>query len=212
MGRLTPTHELLLERRLFSVKAAAFCGGGGWENAGRRGNVSREEDYCSCLRSNRGAQAFALASPGAQRVDLGLEPCGVLDLQVQRTPHFNQKGFYPREACRDGSHDGDDCREHLHISGGLSFRHGFDSEPGRRDTRNPGSKKRGPCGPLSSTRDRCWVRSDPDDYVVRNAVARLLSASSRVLRDVAIFMRMWLAPPLPYDDPAFMCTFAVFTK
>ena len=57
----------------------------------------------------RRAQGVALdASPGAQRVHLGLEPCGVLDLQVQRAPHFKQERFYPREACRDGSHDGED--------------------------------------------------------------------------------------------------------
>src|SRR5258708_21210527 len=45
-----------------------------------------------------------------------------------------------------------------------------------------------------------------------SAAARLLSASSSVLRDVAIFMRMWFSPPTPYDAPWFMCTLAVLTK
>src|SRR5947208_11383915 len=51
-----------------------------------------------------------------------------------------------------------------------------------------------------------------EDVVRSNAVARLLSANSRVLRDVAIFIRMWPSPPYPYDEPAFMWTFALFTK
>jgi hypothetical protein len=45
-----------------------------------------------------------------------------------------------------------------------------------------------------------------------SAVARLLSASSSVLREVAMFMRMWFSPPYPYDEPAFMCTFAALTR
>src|SRR5712692_876743 len=39
------------------------------------------------------------------------------------------------------------------------------------------------------------------DAVFFNALARLLSASSSVLRDVAMFIRMWFAPPRPYDAP-----------
>ena len=38
------------------------------------------------------------------------------------------------------------------------------------------------------------------------------SASSTCLRDVAMFIRMWPPPPLPYALPGFMCTPARSTK
>ena len=39
-------------------------------------------------------------------------------------------------------------------------------------------------------------------YAFLNALAMLLNASSRVLRDVAIFIRIWFSPPDPNHFPA----------
>ena len=49
-------------------------------------------------------------------------------------------------------------------------------------------------------------------YADLRALAMLLSANSSVLREVAIFIRMWLIPVWPHHDPATMWTFALFTK
>ena len=79
-----------------------------------------------------------------QRVNLRLEPRGVLDLRVQRSPHFQQQGFYPSEACADGAHDGEDDRGYFHTGGtGFSFRHRFDSRDRAGQTWNARVKEKG---------------------------------------------------------------------
>ena len=39
-------------------------------------------------------------------------------------------------------------------------------------------------------------------YARRSALATFVSATSSVLRDVAMFIRIWPSPPNPYDVPA----------
>src|SRR5262245_9975704 len=49
-------------------------------------------------------------------------------------------------------------------------------------------------------------------YAFLSALAMLDSAASRVLRDVAMFIRIWPAPPVPYEAPCVMWTFAFRTR
>lgn len=47
------------------------------------------------------------------------------------------------------------------------------------------------------------VGQNESRYVLLRAFAILSSANATSFRDVARFIRMWPAPPVPYDDPGF---------
>ena len=49
---------------------------------------------------------------------------------------------------------------------------------------------------------RCSDCSPQRPYARRSALATFVSATSSVLRDVAMFIRIWPSPPNPYDVPA----------
>src|SRR3954470_20598978 len=71
----------------------------------------------------------------------------------------------------------------------------------------PPTRRVGAAEPLQ--RQSISVRSGDAFF---SAFARFVSATSSVLREVAMFIRMWFSPPLPYELPAFRCTLAWRTK
>src|SRR5262249_33451695 len=97
--------------------------------------------------------------------------------------------------------DRDDRRHLVHVAACQPPVAGSDFEHATGSRRRPdGSQRREPL-PLGVLVDQSIsVRSGATDF---NAFARLPSAISSVLRDVAMFMRMWFAPPSPYDAPWF---------
>lgn len=72
-----------------------------------------------------------------------------------------------------------------------------------------GGPRGGPPGTIRCLRvtdPRLYPRTarEPTPTYALSAVAKLASAKSSVLRDVAMFIRRWLKPAMPQSDPAFI--------